>query len=280
MEKLPGESLTSSNRDNTRRVFQEIGSLSKEELLRRYRTHAWGYINRSEMEAVDDLFQRLGYRQKLDPILDVGCGTGRFLIPLSKRYEAVGLDFSRTFLDQIKILHPSIPVVLGEATKMPFSDESFGGILCVRLVQHLTDSEQALFFEECRRILRPGGFLIVLNYNALSFLTLYKKVCQRAGKEWPRWPLKKWNWEVDDYHFSGELTALFRRNGFRVLEQIACTPGEPDLDRFLGIDDFLGRHAESFIRKYYDFLMTFNRWGRRPPFSWIFSRVIVAGRKP
>jgi SAM-dependent methyltransferase len=277
--KLPGESLTSLNRDKTRRVFEEIGSASKEELLRRYRTHAWSYINRSEMEAVDELFLRLGIGRTLDPILDVGCGTGRFLIPLSRRYEVTGVDFSQPFLDQIKAEHPRIPLSFGEATKLPFGEASFGTVLCVRLIQHLTADEQRLFFEECRRVLKPGGLLVVMNYNALSFLTLYKKICQAFGGLWPFWPLRKWNWEVDDYHFTAELGGLFKHHGFEVLERIACTPGEPDMDRFLKIDDFLGRYAGGLLAGYYDGLMRLNRWGRYFPFSQIFSRVLVAGRK-
>ena len=268
------------NREETQQVFYEIGALSEEELLKRYKTLAWGYINQSELEAVEGVLKRLAETRKLGPILDVGCGTGRLLIPLSRRYEVAGLDFSRSFLDQLKADEPQIPIYFGEATQLPFKEESYSTVLCVRLVQHLTHKEQDAFFKEASRVLKKNGILIVLNYNALGFLTLYKKLCQGpVGRAWPRWPLKKWNWQVDDYHFAWELSALFRRHGFNIVEQIALTPGEPDLDRFLGLDSFLGKRARGFLSFYYGFLMRLNPWGMKFPFSFLFSRVLVVGEK-
>ena len=47
------------NREETQKVFYEIGALYEKELLKRYKTLAWGYINRSEMEAVEGVLKRL-----------------------------------------------------------------------------------------------------------------------------------------------------------------------------------------------------------------------------
>lgn len=267
------------NRMKTQKVFHEIGCLSREEILRQYRTLAWGYINQSETEAIEYAVGLCAARRQPDSLLDIGCGTGRLLVPLSKRYRSTGLDFSQSFLDQLKKEHPEIPTVFGDATALPFPDQSFGMVLCVRLIQHLTDAQQAQFFAECRRVLKPGGFLIVLNYNALSFLTLYKKLCQSAWQAWSRWPLKKWNWEVDDYHFAGEMSSLARKGGFKVVKQFACTAGEPDLDRFLKIDDWFGRHAPWAQAFYYRCLMFLNPVGRYFPFNKLFSRVIVVAER-
>ena len=273
------EILEIQNRVDTQRIFSEIGSLSTDELIKKYNTLAWGYINSTEEAAIEGSIQRLLQKESLAPLLDLGCGTGRLLIPLSKKIKATGLDFSQTFLDQLSKEAPEIPLVFGEATKLPFADESFQSILCVRLIQHLGPADHTKFFQECRRVLRPGGVLIVLNYNALSFLTVYKKLCQTAGNLWPHWPLRKWRWQIDDYHFAWELASLYKKNGFSIVEQSACTPAEPDLDRFLGIDAWMGRCCRPLQSVYYRVLSWFNPLGLYFPFSWLFSRVIVVGRK-
>jgi len=272
--------IASSNQQSTQRIFYEIGHLSRQELVRRYSTLAWGYINQSETQAIEGVIARCAKKSKLDSILDVGCGTGRLLIPLSQKYRVTGLDFSKSFINQLEQSHPEIPVKFGNATDLPFQEKSFSSILCVRLIQHLTSSEQVKFLNESHRILKDRGFLILMNYNALNWLTLYKKQCQNGlGKIWPRWPFRKWNWQIDDYHFAWELKSLCQKHGFKVIEQISCTPGEPDLDRFLKIDAWLGRYVPSLQEAYYSLLMFFNVWGRVFPFSWFFSRIIVVCEK-
>jgi SAM-dependent methyltransferase len=63
--------------------------------------------------------------------------------------EAVGYCLERGLTD----------VRLGEATKLPFADASFDLVTCLDVVEHLDDDIAA--FEEMRRVLRPGGHLLV-----------------------------------------------------------------------------------------------------------------------
>lgn len=50
-------------------------------------------------------------------------------------------------------------VRLGEAAKLPFADGSFDLVTCLDVVEHLDDDTAAL--REMRRVLRPGGHLLV-----------------------------------------------------------------------------------------------------------------------
>lgn len=63
--------------------------------------------------------------------------------------EAIGYCLERGLKD----------VRLGEAAKLPFADGSFDLVTCLDVVEHLDDDTAAL--REMRRVLRPGGHLLV-----------------------------------------------------------------------------------------------------------------------
>ncbi|MPY66816.1 methyltransferase domain-containing protein [Deinococcus sp. SDU3-2] len=84
-------------------------------------------------------------------VLDVGAGEGRLLRALrarGHRGEVVGLD-----------PEPGEGVQRGVAEQLPFPDASFDAVLLVRVLAHLHDPARAV--AEARRVLRPGGRLVV-----------------------------------------------------------------------------------------------------------------------
>ena len=93
--------------------------------------------------------------------LDVGCGTGQSTQALLEVVadEVVGLDNSVEMLSRA-VLHSQIRYVEGRAEQMPFDDASFG-LMTVALAFHWFDQRQ--FMLEARRVLRPGGWLVVYN---------------------------------------------------------------------------------------------------------------------
>lgn len=94
--------------------------------------------------------------------LEVGVGTGQLMIPLSRAgVPVVGLDLSDAMLRKLiekAGAPPPLPLVLGDATRMPFADDSFGGAY-VRWVLHLIPEwERAL--AEMTRVVRPRGTVL------------------------------------------------------------------------------------------------------------------------
>lgn len=99
-------------------------------------------------------------------VLDVGCGTGVTVECLLQEHEiqAVGIDSSSLLVAQGKRRNATLPLLVGDAKALPFSDEYFDGVLLECTLSLLPDRERVL--EECWRVLKPMGRLIVTDLYA------------------------------------------------------------------------------------------------------------------
>lgn len=99
-------------------------------------------------------------------VLVAGCGYGRHAAYFARLgLEATGLDASRPAIemalefaraDGLELL-----LTCASATKMPFAHASYDAIYDHALLHHLTADDRALAIAEYRRVLRPGGLLVV-----------------------------------------------------------------------------------------------------------------------
>jgi SAM-dependent methyltransferase len=101
--------------------------------------------------------QRLG-----KPVLEIGCGTGRVLLPIAKSgVECVGLDPSPAMLDVFRKKEPpaNLTLVSGDAQTFDFLPKQFALIIAAfRVFQHfLSVEEQLTVLANVRRHLAPGG---------------------------------------------------------------------------------------------------------------------------
>lgn len=88
------------------------------------------------------------------PWLEIGVGTGRFAEALQVDE---GIDPSSAVLRYAS--QRGIGTRVGEGENLPYEDDRFGVVLLIVTICFLRDPAQVL--AECRRILRPGGFLLV-----------------------------------------------------------------------------------------------------------------------
>lgn len=89
-------------------------------------------------------------------LLDVATGPGYVATAAAGRgVEPVGLDFSETMLGHARSRSPGVEFVRGDATALPFEDESFDAVVAAFLLLHLGTPERAV--AEAARVLRPGG---------------------------------------------------------------------------------------------------------------------------
>jgi arsenite methyltransferase len=99
-------------------------------------------------------------------LLDVGCGQGATVRHLSERFQLTtfGLDASAMLLAKVNRDAILRPFVQARAEHLPFQDARFQGVISECVLSLTTDPERVL--RECKRVLTPGGLLIVTDIYA------------------------------------------------------------------------------------------------------------------
>jgi ubiquinone/menaquinone biosynthesis C-methylase UbiE len=130
-------------------AFEAEGWMTKDAAA--YDALAGRVTSRLAERLVDAVGVRAGTR-----LLDVATGPGYVAAEAAERgVEAVGLDFSETMLTHARAHAPGVEFVLGDATALPFDDESFDGVVGAFVLLHLGSPERAV--AEATRVLKPGG---------------------------------------------------------------------------------------------------------------------------
>jgi SAM-dependent methyltransferase len=99
-------------------------------------------------------------------VIDIGCGTGRFLAQLAPLAKAWGVDASPEMLDVARRRAGVAGLKLGTAEQLPFKDGWFERA-AMWLVAHLVDRPAA--FAEARRVLAADGRFAVATFDPSYF---------------------------------------------------------------------------------------------------------------
>jgi SAM-dependent methyltransferase len=99
-------------------------------------------------------------------VLDIGCGTGRFLAQLAEIAKAWGVDASPEMLEVARARVSGAGLKLGSAEELPFKDGWFERAT-MWLVAHLLDRPRA--FAEAYRVLTPDGRFAVATFDPSYF---------------------------------------------------------------------------------------------------------------
>ena len=110
-----------------------------------FQVHMWRQVTRAAVAAGP------GMR-----VLDLAAGTGTSSVEYAADgAEVVACDFSTGMVAEGKRRHPEIAFVAGDATALPFADESFDVVTISYGLRNVQDTAQAL--SEMRRVTVPGG---------------------------------------------------------------------------------------------------------------------------
>ena len=97
-------------------------------------------------------------------ILDVGCNTGDLLYAFRKRFphmELAGIDINRAALEIAKAKLPDVEIRQGYGFELPFPDQRFQCVTCIEVIEHVPEKQRPALMSEIRRVLVPGGRLVL-----------------------------------------------------------------------------------------------------------------------
>lgn len=115
-------------------------------------------------------------------VLDVGAGTGVSTAELGRSGAfAVGADLSTGMLQAGRRVRRDVPLVAGDALRLPFADEAFDAVTISFALRNVVDTGAAL--RELARVTRRGGRLVVCEFSSptnAAFRTVYMSYLMRS----------------------------------------------------------------------------------------------------
>ena len=174
-------------------------------------------------------------------VLEVGCGTGLLLERIAEgARRAQGIDISPGMLELAR--QRGLSVDEGSATALPYEDESFDVVYSFKVLAHVRDIETAV--AECRRVVKPGGWLFLEFYNPQSVRYLVKRLAgpqkisasTRESAVYTRWDRPQ---DVQSY-MPGDVE-IERWAGVRIFTPAAVAHQLPGVDQALRQLEFAGR---------------------------------------
>ncbi len=139
-----------------------------------------------------------------DSVLDIGCGTGRLLRRAHTYWpeaQLVGVDPAKGMIDMAKRLTPYATFHLGMGEALPLPDDSVDLAMSTVSFHHWQD--QAAGVREVARVLRPGGYFILVD---ISFPHL---LVRSLG--------------IKRFHYPARMRTLFAQAGLSVQTQKKIT---------------------------------------------------------
>jgi ubiquinone/menaquinone biosynthesis C-methylase UbiE len=180
-------------------------------------------------------------------VLEVGCGTGRFLLSLGKNAsKSVGVDRDQAMLDIARRHTPptatSFRWIQADAVSLPFPDGTFDVVFESTLL--CFQSDPARVIREMVRVCLSGGTIVLGELNPFSPWQLW-----RHAKGW----LGDSTWHEARWNSSRALMRILSENSYRTILAGRSLFLVPVVSRrlFLETMEQLGRHLCPWLGAYY-----------------------------
>ncbi|MBW4595698.1 MAG: class I SAM-dependent methyltransferase [Brasilonema angustatum HA4187-MV1] len=133
-----------------------------------------GFFYREKMRAI----HRITPDKSFQDILEVGGGQSGLTALLYPQAQITNIDFNPEYAQSPCNQQERVRFVCGDATALPFANQSFDAVTMFDLLEHVPDDKKAV--SEALRVLRPGGFLLISTPNEnwrFPYYKLMKSIC-------------------------------------------------------------------------------------------------------
>jgi ubiquinone/menaquinone biosynthesis C-methylase UbiE len=192
----------------------------------------------------------------IETILDLGCGEGRFSIPLAKKFNArvYGIDPSKKMLsiarkrgkttNQVKYLR-------GCGEQIPLADNEISMVFMSMVYHHLEDVDKTI--SEIRRVIAKNGYLVLRNttqedINQIEFLNFFPKAKQIDLQQMPtedeviaKFKAKDFNlisYSILEQVFAQDYQKYYEKISKRGLSALASIPDKDFLSGLKGLKQY------------------------------------------
>jgi len=99
-------------------------------------------------------------------LLEMGCGTGNYITPLSRLVEkGIGLDISKDMLRRALWRCREASFILSDAAAVPLIPEAFDAVIAVLVIHQIWKDKRPTVFKEAFRVLKPRGKLLIVTFD-------------------------------------------------------------------------------------------------------------------
>ena len=139
-------------------------------------------INHEEQIIAKEFSELLG---ESSSIIDVPCGSGRFLKAFNKQRLVYAIDANPAMLQEAKLNNPdqNIQFYVGNINNIPLESKSADGIFCMRLLHHVSNHDEiVMILSELKRVTK--AFALISFYRAEGYEYWKKKILRKkiSGK--------------------------------------------------------------------------------------------------
>ncbi|WP_051406871.1 bifunctional 2-polyprenyl-6-hydroxyphenol methylase/3-demethylubiquinol 3-O-methyltransferase UbiG [Nocardia sp. CNY236] len=101
-------------------------------------------------------------------VLEAGAGEGYGADMIADvAAKVIGVDYDIAAVEHVRARYPRVEMIHGNLATLPLDDASVDIVVNFQVIEHLWDQSQ--FLQECLRVLRPGGELLLSTPNRITF---------------------------------------------------------------------------------------------------------------
>ena len=139
---------------------------SQKHIVKNYNHYRFGgksgkFVNNKELSYFLDQINKY----KINKILDVPCGTGRFISQLGTKFKVTGVDTSPAMINICQSKFPQSKFTKANINKLPFENNYFDCVLSLRLFHHYPIKKIKPMIKEIMRVLKKNGIIMFDTHN-------------------------------------------------------------------------------------------------------------------